>query len=228
VIDQLAAERSSLLDLCCGGGRLLTGAAGAGCDVVGVDLSNSMINRARRRLEESPAIDPARVRLVQADALTLDLGTTFDAVALGGLTATLFDPAERASLLASVRRHLRPGGTMFLDYSPVSLVDQATSGQVTVPIKRRDERGFYIVEWRRDPRTRLCHVSLFCEFIAPSGASERNVGGFTYHLFEEAELRAELKEAGFDVIADISKGVPEGVAIPETRWLAATALRRRP
>ncbi|MEU1752695.1 class I SAM-dependent methyltransferase [Micromonospora matsumotoense] len=221
LVDELARTKGSLLDLCCGGGRLLTAAAAAGCDVVGVDNSPSMIEQATARVARDGTVDRTRVRLVTDDAMTIDLRTRFDAVALGGLTFTLFDPATRARLLRRARMHLRPQGRLYLDYAPASSTEQVTSGNLTLPVRHRSRRGFYLVEWSRHPAAGRTFVSMLCELVATTGDTERYVGGLSYHLFSAAAVRAELRAAGFAVTADIDKAMAPAPGTPGTRWVAA-------
>jgi len=72
----LVAEMGGpVLELGCGSGRTLIPLAEAGYDVVGLDSSPAMLERARTRLERSPFAE--HVRLVQGDMTGFDLQTTF-------------------------------------------------------------------------------------------------------------------------------------------------------
>ncbi|MBO0687061.1 MAG: class I SAM-dependent methyltransferase [Candidatus Dormibacteraeota bacterium] len=91
------------LDLCCG-----TGAATAmlrpHCrQVVGLDFSRGMLLAGRRQ----PAL--AGVELVQADALALPFGQTFDVVVSFGAFGHFLE-REQPRMVAEVARVLRPGG----------------------------------------------------------------------------------------------------------------------
>jgi demethylmenaquinone methyltransferase/2-methoxy-6-polyprenyl-1,4-benzoquinol methylase len=91
-----------VLDVCCGTGDLAVAAAEAGGRVTGVDFSEPMLERARRK---SPSIE-----WVQGDALALPFeGGTFDALTVGFGVRNLED--ERRGL-AELRRVLRPGGRL--------------------------------------------------------------------------------------------------------------------
>ena len=104
------AACGDVLELGCGTGRVAVPLAAAGLRVTGVDLSTAMLARARERGEG------LRLRLVEGDVRTLDLGERFGAVLLplGGLQhmATI---AEVAAALATVARHLAPGGRAVVD-----------------------------------------------------------------------------------------------------------------
>lgn len=97
---------SSLLEVGCGPGHLLEAVCErqAAQDIVGVDLSPYLLERARRRLSGSP------VRLVHADGLALpaDEGA-FDVVVSSHYVGHL--PAHlRAEAVGEIARVVRPGG----------------------------------------------------------------------------------------------------------------------
>ena len=92
-----------VLDACCGTGDLAVAArrAGAG-EVVGVDFSERMLERARRKAPE--------VEWIQADVLALPFGdASFDA-AVVGFGIRNVDDLEAG--LKELRRVLRPGGRL--------------------------------------------------------------------------------------------------------------------
>jgi demethylmenaquinone methyltransferase/2-methoxy-6-polyprenyl-1,4-benzoquinol methylase len=96
-------EGDRVLDACCGTGDLAVAArkAGAG-DVVGLDFSERMLERARRKAPE--------VEWVQGDVLALPFGDAgFDAAVVGFGVRNVED-LEAA--LRELRRVLRPGGRL--------------------------------------------------------------------------------------------------------------------
>jgi len=90
-----------VLDACCGTGDLALGARKAGADsVVGVDFSEGMLDRARRKAPE--------LEWIQADVLTLPFGdASFDAAVVGFGVRNVEDLEAG---LRELRRVLRPGG----------------------------------------------------------------------------------------------------------------------
>jgi demethylmenaquinone methyltransferase/2-methoxy-6-polyprenyl-1,4-benzoquinol methylase len=89
-----------VLDLCCGTGDLAVAAALAGGKVTGLDFSDPMLERARRKSSE--------VEWVSGDALSPPFPEgSFDAVTIGFGLRNLAN-VERG--LAEMRRVLRPGG----------------------------------------------------------------------------------------------------------------------
>jgi len=99
--DSVVSPGDRVLDACCGTGDLAVAArkAGAG-EVVGLDFSERMLERARRK-------DPS-VEWVQGDLLELPFeNASFDAATVGFGVRNV-DDLERG--LAELRRVLRPGG----------------------------------------------------------------------------------------------------------------------
>jgi demethylmenaquinone methyltransferase/2-methoxy-6-polyprenyl-1,4-benzoquinol methylase len=91
-----------VLDACCGTGDLAVADVRAGGRVVGLDFSEGMLERARRKTAE--------VEWVRGDLLELPFGDgSFDAVTVGFGVRNVAD-LERA--LRELRRVLRPGGRL--------------------------------------------------------------------------------------------------------------------
>jgi demethylmenaquinone methyltransferase/2-methoxy-6-polyprenyl-1,4-benzoquinol methylase len=91
-----------VLDACCGTGDLAIAALPVAREVVGLDFSEAMLERARTK---APAVE-----WVQGDALALPFAdASFDAATVGFGVRNL-DDLERG--LAELRRVLRPGGRL--------------------------------------------------------------------------------------------------------------------
>ena len=100
-VEQAVRERDRVLDACCGTGDLAIAARrhGAG-SVVGLDFSEQMLERARRKAPE--------IEWVQGDALALPFeDASFDAATVGFGIRNV-DDLEAG--LRELRRVLRPGG----------------------------------------------------------------------------------------------------------------------
>ena len=129
-IELLAIERDErVLDVGCGTGAalpLLAEAAGARGLVVGFDLSEGMLEVARRRLADA---DPSgRCRLVVGDAVAPPFADASVDVVLLSFTLELFSLDDARAVLGEVRRMLCGGGRMVV-------VALATSPRAT-PVQR--------------------------------------------------------------------------------------------
>ncbi|WNG22582.1 methyltransferase domain-containing protein [Cystobacter fuscus] len=96
------------LDVCCGTGAALRHLRPL-CrqDVVGVDVSQGMLDEARRNVEHAPG--EARVELVRGDALALPWREAFDLVTSFGAFGHILERDE-PRLVEGIHRALRPGG----------------------------------------------------------------------------------------------------------------------
>lgn len=97
--------RARVLDVGCGAGEITSEIARAGFDVVGIDVAEEPLRRARAR---DPQLD---VRLVATDGEWPLADASFDAVWAG---ETLEHVLDTAAWLTQVRRVLRSGGTLVL------------------------------------------------------------------------------------------------------------------
>ena len=99
-----ALAPTSVLDAGCGTGRIAIELAVRGIDIVGVDLDPSMLAVAR---DKAP-----HLAWVAGDLASVDLGRSFDIVVLAGNVMIFLAPGTEATVVATMARHLRPGGAL--------------------------------------------------------------------------------------------------------------------
>src|SRR4051812_24413288 len=95
---------ASVLDAGCGTGRVAIELHHRGIDVVGVDLDDDLLSRARAKAPE--------LTWVHADLGELDLGRTFDVVVMAGNVIPFVEPAARAKAVAGCARHVGHSGRL--------------------------------------------------------------------------------------------------------------------
>lgn len=111
---RLAGART-VLDAMCGTGRVSVALARSGHVVVGVDRSEEMLARARRRLAREPLRVRRRVRWFRRDLVREAAGRGLDAAVIAVNSYGLIpNSRDRLRALRNLRRSLRPGGRLLL------------------------------------------------------------------------------------------------------------------
>lgn len=105
-----------VLELGCGSGRIALPLARAGVDVLGVDLSTTMLGRAVARIDRLPRAARARVQLIRADLRQLPFTRRFGLILAAFNTFQhVYLASELVTLFRGLRRRLRPGGCLAFD-----------------------------------------------------------------------------------------------------------------
>jgi SAM-dependent methyltransferase len=182
-----------VLDLGCGTGGHAAPLAERGYEVVGVDRSAAMLERAQAR--------GSAARFLEADILGLDLGQTFDAVVM--LFAVLgyqVSNAEVLGALATVRRHLQPGGLFVADawYGPAVLRQRPTDR-----VKIQDTPDGQIIRaasGEMDVRHHLCSVRYHVWRIDHAQHVSQTTEEHRMRYFFPLELEAVAQQSGLHVL----------------------------
>jgi len=146
LLDRVSAGRR-VLDVGCGEGRFAAELGSAGAEVVGVDVAEEPLRRARA---QHPELD---LRLVQAHGPWPLADASFDVVWAGEVLEHLLDTA---AWLSEVRRVLRSGGTLLVstpDNGPLSLMAMALSKRAFAA--RFEPRGDHLRFYNRATLSRL-------------------------------------------------------------------------
>ncbi len=115
-----------VLDVGCGVGRWSRLLAARGADVLGVDLSPTMIAQAQRRAVAEGVADRCRFRV--QDVSNLDTGEQFDLVLGVTVLQHILDPDALHAALAAMAAHLAAGARMILlEAAPTTRVDRCDS-----------------------------------------------------------------------------------------------------
>jgi 2-polyprenyl-3-methyl-5-hydroxy-6-metoxy-1,4-benzoquinol methylase len=140
-----AGER--VLDVGCGEGRFTAELAGAGARVVGIEVAEEPLRRARAR---HPELD---LRLVGSAGAWELADASFDVVWAGEVIEHV---ADTAAWLSEVRRVLRSGGSLLLStpaHPPLALIGLALSRSAFAA--RFDPLGDHLRFYSRDTLARL-------------------------------------------------------------------------
>lgn len=221
-----------VLEMGCGSGRVLLPSARAGVEMTGVDASPRMLASLSRRLADEPAHVAARVRLVEGDLTSLDLGDARFALVTAPFRVIqhLVSRDEQRAWLAAVARHLAPGGELLFDvFQPqFDLVSEGAAGAVDV--ERTDAatgRPVRRVAWV-EHQPELQTFDLRFEWLVEGADGRARVArraATAMRWFTRAELENLLELAGFSVLAVWGgfDGRPHGAGAEEIVVRAAPA-----
>lgn len=126
-----------VLDVGCGTGRHALALAREGYDVVGLDLSEELLEQGRRKAEQ----EDLSVTFVHGDARILNYSSEFDLAIMlceGGFSLVETDAMDR-QILSGIYRALVPGGTLiFTAPSAVGMLANRAEGQGFDPLTLRE------------------------------------------------------------------------------------------
>ena len=181
---------SHLLDLATGTGSVALEFANRGCIATGLDLSEPMLEQARRKAEAAGR----RVEFLNRDLVQFSLPAEFDhALCLYDSLNYVLDPKHLERAFANVRRALNPSGVFIFDVNTVHALEAELFTQASGP------NAVVRYQWRSkyQPRTRLTEVRMHFEIAATGERIEivHRQRGYT-----DAEIRSLLSRAGFGEI----------------------------
>jgi len=224
-VDNLVPASGSgrtILDLCCGTGRLSTALADRGFRVVGVDRSDAMLERARASLPDGtvlvradlpdglPAIDPYFAEPVDAAVCSFDSVNYF--VGAGDL----------ARLFGQVARRLRPAGVFVFDLNTRHKLETVFGSS-----HYGDDQGDFAYVWRnrQHPAERITEF-LITLFTRDGAGWVRSEEHHRQRWFAHEEVRAAAGSAGLSVdsvTADYGSAPATDTTLRETWVLRAGA-----
>jgi SAM-dependent methyltransferase len=133
-IEEAKRAMGPVLELACGTGRLAIPIAQSGVEIVGLDVSPSMLAHARAKTKQAEVA----ITFVEADCRSFALGRKFALIFMGfNSMQHLHDHVSLASLFFNVRQHLATGGRFVFDvFNPkLSLLARQ-------PDERKHERDY--------------------------------------------------------------------------------------
>lgn len=223
VLDREGLQGHRLLDVGCGTGKSFLPMLARGWEAVGCDISRSMLDLARRKVDEA-------VRLEVADMRELPCFGEFDLVwALDDAVNYLLSVEELEAALKGMRSNLAPSGLLLFDVNELLVYGFYAEG---VEVERDGRRFFF----QGTGMTEVEPGSL-CEFLcyeAPaegedrSASERRNTSVHRQRHFTEAEVLAAIERAGLEclsVYGQSTDGVPRRPLDPSAHTKAIYVAR---
>jgi len=221
-----------VLELGCGTGRITMAIAEAGYRIVGLDISEKMLERAVEKRGTLRREARERVHLIQGDMTAFELGEKFRTIAIPFRPFQhLLEIEQQMECLHCARKHLTPGGHLIVDFfqtDPERMHDpvfkrEAFLTEYDLPDGRHvalSERvaGFHRAMQRND-------VEMIFQVKHANGKQERLVMAWTLRYFFRYEVEHLLARCGFRVEAEY--GNFDGSALedesPEMIFVAVVA-----
>jgi len=199
-----SAADGTVLELGCGTGRVSVPLAKAGVDLVGIDRSAPMLERARERAARANRNHSAlrAPQWIRGDIRALPFRTHAFAMVLApyGILQSLIRARDLAATIASVARVLEPGGTFGIDLVPdvpkwkeyrnrVQLRGESNGAQLTL-----------IESVTQDRRRRL--TTFEQRYVERrGGAAREHRFDLTFRTLSVPQMASRLERAGFTVAA---------------------------
>jgi predicted TPR repeat methyltransferase len=195
-----AGDVRRVLDVCCGTGLLAAELVRRGYEVVGVDGSEAMLERARRRVD-------APFHRSTLPALGVD--GMFDAAVSTYDGFNYLAPDELRATLGALAGRVRPGGWLVFDLH----TDEQMRFMAANPIV--ESSGFRLTSVV-DEEARTCRMTLEGESFTEHHRE---------HFHRPAEVRSALEDAGFEIVGvrDDYTDRPAGESTQTAVWIARRA-----
>jgi SAM-dependent methyltransferase len=219
-----------VLELGCGTGRVLTPIGRTGVQVVGLDRSAPMLDRARARARKLPR--PARPLIIRGDIRSLPFAPRRFGVVIAayGLLQSLLNDRDLDTVLAEARRVLTPGGTFGVDLVPDLPNWQEYRKHVRLRGRTAQGTTVTLVETVRQDRRR--GITIFDEEFVEGRGRHTNVRTFslTFRTVSVRQIADRLTSAGFKVEAVLGDYRGRAWTPDADAWviLARKAARRGP
>jgi SAM-dependent methyltransferase len=202
----LAGETGGpVLELGCGSGRTLFPLAQAGFEVVGLDNSEAMLERA----EERAAVEGSEgvVHLLQGEMTSFDLGRRFPLITVPFNTwLHLPHHGPQAAALRCIDQHLIPGGWFVMDLpAPATIVDAQHDGTMVLEGifsgREPQERVLQFSSTQLDSKQQTLHVTWIYDLVGADGDLKRTIVPMSLHYLFPRQAQGLLEQAGLKVKA---------------------------
>ena len=227
-VEEARRSGGPVLELGCGTGRVAIPIAHAGVEIVGLDLSEAMLEVAGRKMTAAGQLGQ-KLTLIKGDMRDFSLGREFRLVIIpfrGFLSLLTVDDQMRA--LDSIRRHLATDGRLVFNIFVPDLNMLVQEGDV--PYHLRDvidpETGKRLVLWhqsRYDNHNQIIDARVIAEELDEAGVVGRRLyRDFQLRSAHRWEMEHLLAVSGYEVLdlyGDFDRS-PFDEASTEMVWVA--------
>jgi SAM-dependent methyltransferase len=189
-LEEVRKSGGRVLELGCGSGRLTIPIAQNGIEIIGADLSKSMLERARAKARRAGA----EVQFLEADMRSFDLPGKFSAILIPGNSLLhLFTPEDLTQCFRNVRRRLAPNGRLIFDISKWDIAMLARDPGERHPVLAVN--GITIEETASYDSAQ--QIRRIVWYLSKPGAADYRVIDYRLRVIFPQELLLLLDAAGF-------------------------------
>jgi SAM-dependent methyltransferase len=189
-LEEARLSGGRVLELGCGSGRLTIPIARSGVDIIGADLSESMLAAARAKALAAGVA----VEFVQTDMRDFELPGRFAAIFIPGNSLLhLFTVEDWKRCLACVRRHLAPSGRLVFDISKWDLSRLVRDPAIRYPVLKVGEVEIEEAS-SYDAAAQIRHIKWY---LSAPGSPDSRVIEYSLRVVFPQELLLLLDSAGF-------------------------------
>jgi len=181
------SKGTKILDLGCGYGRLSIELARRGYDVVGLDYSESLLNTAKIRAEETGV----SVDFVRCDMRKMEYEEEFDGVISWDASFGYFSDVENDKMMKRIARSMRSGGELILDLHNRDSYLRKHLGKKW----KRNNDYLTVEDWTFDVSSSRLNIYSFTVNIKDGRTWENTM---SFREYTHPELRNLLRNSGLD------------------------------
>ena len=198
MIVEWAKPNQPVIELACGTGRLTIPLASRGFQMVGVDLHEGMLKRAKQKAKEQMV----SVEFLLQDCTKLNIPVKSSLVFMTGNSFQHFLTNElQDALLQSVRQHLIEDGVFIFDTRNPLLHELAAVDEYEQ--KYRDKNGNQIIEFHRDEynsMTQILHCHTDRQIYQGEALIAKEQDGISLRYSFPLEMNRVLEDNGFEIL----------------------------
>ena len=196
------------LELGCGTGRITMAVAEAGYGIVGLDLSERMLQRAGEKRAQLQPDARERVRLVEGDMTCFDLGENFSTIMIPFRPFQhLLETAQQINCLDCAKKHLAPNGRLILDFFQTDaermhdpkFLEESALVEYDLPDGRHVAMSERVSSFHRGQQRN--DVEMIFRVRHPDGNLQRLVMAWTLRYFFRYEVEHLLARCGLGLEA---------------------------
>lgn len=187
-----------VLELACGTGTVALEFAQRGCYVVGVDISDSMVQVAREKAAQMGLAKQARFYAQDIAQLSLPDEPPFDlAVCVFDSLNYITDPNRLAKVFVHTLHHVRQGGYFVFDLNSEYALRENLFDQDNLDENEEKTALYYYWRSRYDEATRLCRIDMWFAVRDERGVWQRFKEVHWQRAYTIDEIRAMAEGAGW-------------------------------